>query len=201
MQSQQVKQFYDCRLSYSLLELEVVLLVVLLHSLLSRLHRRSIELSWPHGACCCEVARSISITLSIVFHLLLLCEFPNKNGVVRATPHLSRWNKGAGPDHGIGQDLAASLKPGALLDDRAGANDAIVIDDARVNIAVRLNRHVLADVHGGGETVGQRVIRIDRAPIANRGEVADTDWVHLAPDCHAVPDGGVLGDEDTSYEG
>ena len=88
--------------------------------------------------------------------------------------------------------MAASLESRALLDDGAGADHAVIVDDAGVEGAVGLDCHVLTNVHRRSYGVRQRVISADSAAVTDRGEVADTDGVHVSADHHSVPHSGVL---------
>ena len=147
------------------MNLEVLLLVVLGEGLLPRSQLLLLELSREEtvvpgtGPAC--------VRSGVILQELCLSQVSHE-GARLATPNLVSGNQGTSWYDRVRLNHAATLQSSALLNDRPSSNNAVVIDDAGVEVAVSLDAHVLANVDRGGLVVRHRVVCSQNAAIANR---------------------------------
>jgi hypothetical protein len=63
----------------------------------------------------------------------------------------------------------------------------IVIDDARVKVAISTDRYIFTNIAGSSDSVVQRVVGVNCGSIPDRSEMTDSHWVYLSSDCDSVP--------------
>ena len=180
------------------MNLEVLLLIVLGKCLLSCSQLLILELSREEAIV--PRAGPTGVRSGVILQELCLSQVPHE-GAGLAAPDLAGRDQSTSRYDGVGLDHAATLQSSALLNDGSGADNAIVIDDARVQVAIGLDADVLADVDRGGLVVGHRVVSSQHAAIANRGEGANADSIKLSANGHSVPDGGEVRDEHLADQG
>jgi hypothetical protein len=178
----------------SVLNLEILLCGILFYGL--SILWPVLKLVWPVELWR-ELSSSISVTLSIILHELLIVQYSDK-GCWISSPDLSSWDETSCSHNWVCKDNASSLKSCSLLDYAILSYNYIVVNDTRVDIAVSINCHVLANVAWGSDSVGKRMICINGAAISNRSKVPDSYWVKFSSNSNTVPDSCILGEEHIS---
>ena len=146
------------------MNLEVLLLVVLGEGLLPRSQLLLLELSREEAVV--PGTGPACVRSGVILQELCLSQISHE-GARLATPNLASGNQGTSRDDRVRLNHASTLQSSALLNDRPSSDNAVVIDDAGVKVAICLDTDILANVDRAGNSVRQSVSRVYRGTISD----------------------------------